>query len=109
MAPLSLKTSKKYRSRKTLKTRNVQDQRSVGRPIKLIYHIEYDPLTDWLTKHSEEVSKFAGQCIGIDKRDFKIVASGRTPTEVMDVAQKIDPKIEIALCEVPSDIDGLSM
>ena len=63
--------------------------------------VEYDPVTKWLAKHTEEVSKYAGQCIGIDKHDFKIVASGTTSVEVVRAAQKIDPRIEIILYKVP--------
>jgi hypothetical protein len=66
-----------------------------------------DPVTAWLANHSSEVSKFAGQCIGIDKNDYRIVTSGTTYTQVIRSAQELDPKIEVILYKVP--LNGLSM
>ena len=58
-------------------------------------------------EHSDEVLKFAGQCIAIDKHNYGIIASGTTSTEVVYAAQNIAPEKEIILYKVPSD--GLSM
>lgn len=82
-------------------------KKQVRKTMKFRYNIEYDPVTRWLAKHSKEVSKFAGQYIGIEKHDFRIVASGATSTEVEYAAQKNDPNIEIILYKVP--LSGLSM
>jgi hypothetical protein len=107
MASLRVKKSKVPRLLRRNKARSPMAKKSVAKTMRFRYNIEIDPVTKWLAEHSDEVSKFAGQCIGIDKHNYGIVASGTTSTEVVIAAQKIDPEKEIILYKVPPD--GLSM
>jgi hypothetical protein len=63
--------------------------------------IKNDPTTEWMSKHPQEIFKHAGQYIAIS--DFKVVASGRSSTEVIQKVHERDPKATPRIMKVPPD------
>ena len=55
-----------------------------------------DPVTEWIARHQNELSKHAGKYIGLehtgtDSNSYRIVASGSTSTELVSKVQTNGP------------------
>lgn len=57
--------------------------------------------TEYLLKHSEEISKYRGKCVSIVKS--KLVAVGRDRLEAYQKARREYPKEKIAIFYVPTE------
>lgn len=57
--------------------------------------------TEYLLKHSEELSKYRGKCVSIVKG--KLVAIGRDRLEAYQKARREYPKEKIAIFYIPTE------
>ena len=57
--------------------------------------------TEYLFKHSEELSKYAGRCIAVVNR--KLVAEGGNRLEAYKEAKRKHPKEKIAIFYIPTE------
>lgn len=57
--------------------------------------------TEYLLEHSEELSKYAGRCIAVVKRE--LVAEGEDRLEAYKAAKKKYPKEKIAVFYIPTE------
>jgi hypothetical protein len=56
---------------------------------------------EYLFKHSEELSKYAGRCIAVVDRE--LVAEGKNRLEAYKEAKKKHPKEKIAIFYIPTE------
>ncbi len=62
-----------------------------------------DPVTEWISDHSKELSQYEGKYVAIQDfiEDIKVIASG-SYEEVMGIVEQVYPNIEPLIMKIPT-------